>query len=415
MKKIMKRISTALTAALLLLSVLVSCTVSRHVTLPITSKTPLETAAPTHTAVSSSALPSTAVYGTASDPALTGPDTKTLTETSKAAIPVTDPVINTDTSEGPVIPDPDPACFEIKLSFAGDVMLATNLNVLAKDNFRDYAEKKDPSYFLEKVGSYFDNDDFSLVNLECVLSDSEELTPIEKEGERVFWYVGSASNTRIITSYGIEAVSLSNNHAGDYGNQGRTDTIKAVEDAGLIWGNDSNTIYYEKNGYRIAIITTGLWASWWWKSRILPRLEDAKKNSDFQIIYWHGGTEKIHAPEDWKVEVSHLMVDAGADLVIGNHPHVLQPREIYNGVPIFYSIGNFCYGGAKRPENRTVIYQYTLSIGKDSLELAGTEENIIPCYVYTGNINNFQPAPIEDETEKQKVLDFLNGITESPL
>ena len=107
-------------------------------------------------------------------------------------------------------------------------------------------------------------------------------------------------------------------------------------------------------------------------------------------------------------------MDAGADLVIGNHPHVLQPMEMYNGVRIIYSLGNFCFGGSRSPENRTVMYTLQLTINKDGNTVEEVTDNIIPCYVYTGSTNNWQPAPIADETEKQNVIDFMNWKRETP-
>ena len=65
---------------------------------------------------------------------------------------------------------------------------------------------------------------------------------------------------------------------------------------------------------------------------------------------------------------------------------MLQPEEVYNGVPIVYSLGNFCYGGNRSPENRTIIYKALLSV-EDGV-LTGQTTQIIPCYVYTGSTNN---------------------------
>ena len=212
----------------------------------------------------------------------------------------------------------------------------------------------------------------------------------------------------------MEAVSLANNHTGDYGPKGFKDTTAAVKDAGLLYGTNDNTFYFEKNGYRIAFICHGLWNERQ-ANDIIPRIRKAEEDSDFQIVFYHGGTERIHAPEDWKQRASRKLVDNGADLVIGNHPHVLQPREVYRGAEIIYSMGNFCYGGNKYPENRTILYQYTLHIGGDG-KLESQSSEIIPCYVYTGSAgNNYCPAVIEDEAVRQKVLDFMNGKTDSPL
>ena len=102
----------------------------------------------------------------------------------------------------------------------------------------------------------------------------------------------------------------------------------------------------------------------------------------------------------------------GADLVLGNHPHVLQPREVYQGTEIVYSLGNFCFGGSRNPKNRTIIYQLILCI--EDGKLVDTASEMIPCYVYTGSVNNYCPAPITDEEQCRRVLDFMNGKAKLP-
>lgn len=305
------------------------------------------------------------------------------------------------------------AGFDIVLTFSGDMMLASFKNQTAPNNFNDYAKKNAPSYFLQNVQPIFDADDLTIVNLENVLTD-RVLPEREKSQASAYWYCSPTANAKILTEASVEAVSLANNHTGDYGPKGFKDTTAAVKDAGLLYGTNDNTFYFEKNGYRIAFICHGLWNERQ-ANDIIPRIRKAEEDSDFQIVFYHGGTERIHAPEDWKQRASRKLVDNGADLVIGNHPHVLQPREVYRGAEIIYSMGNFCYGGNKYPENRTILYQYTLHIGGDG-KLESQSSEIIPCYVYTGSAgNNYCPAVIEDEAVRQKVLDFMNGKTDSPL
>lgn len=303
--------------------------------------------------------------------------------------------------------------FDIVLTFSGDMMLASLKNQTAPGNFNDYANKNAPSYFLQNVKPIFEADDLTVVNLENVLTD-RELQEREKGQETAYWYRARTANTAILTEASVEAASLSNNHTGDYGPEGFQDTAAAVKAAGLLCGTNDNTFYFEKNGYRVAFICHGLWNERQ-ASDIIARIRKAEENSDFQIVFYHGGAERIHAPEDWKQRACRRLADNGADLVIGSHPHVLQPREVYNGVEIVYSMGNFCYGGNKYPENRTILYQYTLHIGEDG-DLASQSSEIIPCYVYTGSAgNNYCPAVIEDEAARQKVLDFMDGKTDSPL
>lgn len=308
------------------------------------------------------------------------------------------------------LPPEEDGAFTIVLSFTGDMLLASGHGQRAAGNFLDYAAKQDPSYFLQNVKPIFDADDFTIVNLENVLTD-RTLTPREKTTDPAFWFRSGTRNTAVLTSSGVEAVSLANNHTGDYGTGGYKDTVKAVTEAGLQYGDNTHPLYLEKNGFRIAVICNGLWNEGQAAS-IVKRLQAAEAESDFQIVFYHGGKEGVHTPEAWKVRASRRLVDAGADLVLGNHPHVLQPREIYKDREILYSLGNFCYGGSRYPQNRTLIYQLTLTVRDGALASAASE--LIPCYVYTGKVNNYCPTLITDEAQCQRVLDFMDGKRKSP-
>lgn len=306
----------------------------------------------------------------------------------------------------------EPETFDFTLTFTGDVLIASQKNQTISGSFNEYANNNPPSYFLEKVKPIFEQDDYTIVNLENVLSDNN-LKEVYKDYSPAFWFRSKTSNTEILTSSSVEVASLSNNHYGDYGTQGQTDTKNALDNAGVIWGYDNKTVYLEKNGYKIALICNGLWGEWQ-ADAIINRIKEAESQSDFQIVYFHGGKERLHKPEDWKVRACKKLVDNGADLVIGNHPHVLQPTENYNDVDIVYSLGNFCFGGNTRPENRTIIYQYKLTIDNNKIIL-NKEQRIIPCYVYTGNLNNYQPTIVEDTVVGQKILDFMNWKINSPV
>ena len=302
--------------------------------------------------------------------------------------------------------------FRVVASFTGDMLLASLHGKRAAGNFLDVAAKQEPEYFLQNVQPIFAADDFTVVNLENVLTD-RALTPKEKSTDPAYWYRAPTANTEILTSSGVEAVSLANNHTGDYSAAGYKDTVKAVSAAGLEYGGNDRTFYLEKNGFRIAVICHGLWNEGQ-AGAIIRRLQAAEKDSDFQVVFYHGGKEGVHAPEAWRVRASRRLVDNGADLVLGNHPHVLQPREVYKGKEIIYSLGNFCFGGSRRPENRTVIYQLTLRV--ENGVLAETASELIPCYVHTGaGTNNYCPAPIADEDQRQRVLDFMDGRAKLPL
>lgn len=303
--------------------------------------------------------------------------------------------------------------FSIKLSFAGDTMLASYKDQTTPGSFNNYANKEDETYFLKKVKSIFKDDDFTILNLENVLTD-QELPEINKNTEPAYWYKSKTSNINILSSSSVEGVSISNNHAGDYGPIGKQDTINAIVNANMQYGDYNHIMYFKKNNYTIAIICKGLWIESQ-ANEIIKLIKEAEKKSDYQIIFFHGGKERIHYPEEWKIRATRKLIDNGADLIVGSHPHVIQPIEIYKEKEIVYSLGNFCYGGNKSPENRTIIYQINLTIDSETNTLLKEESNIIPCYVYTGQTNNYQPAPIEEEDIKNKVIDFINWKVDSPL
>ena len=301
--------------------------------------------------------------------------------------------------------------FSLIISFTGDMLLASLHGKRAAGNFLDVAAKQGPEYFLQHVRPFFEADDFTVVNLENVLTD-RKLTPKEKHTDPAYWFRAPTANTDILTSSGVEAVSLSNNHTGDYGTAGYKDTVKAVSAAGLEYGSNDRTFYLEKNGWRVAVICHGLWNEAQ-AGAIIRRVKAAEADSDFQVVFYHGGSEGVHAPEQWRMRASRRLIDNGADLVLGNHPHVLQPREVYKGKEIIYSLGNFCFGGSRSPQNRTIIYQLNLRVEEG--DLADVSSELIPCYVHTGaTVNNYCPAPITDEAQCQRVLDFMDGKAKTP-
>lgn len=306
--------------------------------------------------------------------------------------------------------------FTIDLSFIGDCLCATDENTYYANCFNDVADEKKPKYFLSKVSDIFFNDDFTMADCENVYSDSKNLKVRDKgqyadPGMRAFWFKSAAKNAAILSAGGIDGVSISNNHINDYGEQGHSDTKAALDAANVKWGEEGSNIYFSKNGFNIEILCVSMYNSYAVDS-IKEMLAEASENSDYQIIYFHGGEEAIHVPESWKKQACHDLIDAGADLIMGDHPHVLQPMEKYKGVTIIYSLGNFIFGGNRHPENRTIIYTHKLTI-TDGV-LSNQSGKIIPCYVYTGDTNNWQPDIITNKAQKKKVIKFMKGKTDLP-
>lgn len=313
---------------------------------------------------------------------------------------------------------PKPEFQDITLSFVGDCMLASESGQTSSLYFNSFAEKADQSYFFEKVAEYFKNDDFTIANCENVFTD-KKLTKTGKGYTPAYWYKSPTVNAGIFKVGYVDILSVANNHTYDYGEEGANDTKAALEAQGLIFGDDNAPVILEKDGIKIWLYLCTMYAEWN-ANEICDMIKEASENTDYQIVYYHGGTEHQFVPDEWRIRASRKMVNAGADLVIGAHPHVLQPIEEYNGATIIYSLGNFLFGGARQTTdpyktNRTIIYQQTLSV-KDG-KIIQTEYKIIPCYQYKNISLLWQPIPIDPEEDAEnynRVIDFMMGKCDTP-
>ncbi|MCI8388727.1 MAG: CapA family protein [Clostridiales bacterium] len=312
-----------------------------------------------------------------------------------------------ESEEKEIEPPPEPVITDITLSFVGDLMLATDRGGEYAGSFNKLANEVEPSYFLENFIELFESDDWTIGNLENVFTDDPTVQPRDKGYTPAYWYKSKTANTAILNAGSVEVVSLANNHSEDYGKKGYSDTRDALDEADVIWGDNNNMVILEKEGFKIAVYCTTFYYN---SYDLIISKKLAETEADYKIVYFHGGTERVHVPDSWKATGAHRMIDNGADLVIGGHPHVLQPIEIYKGKTIIHSLGNFCFGGSRSEENRTMVYRLYLQLTDG--ELTSVTDEVIPCYLYS---DLYKPAIITDETDKANVMAFLNGEIESPI
>ena len=128
----------------------------------------------------------------------------------------------------------------------------------------------------------------------------------------------------------------------------------------------------------------------------------------FRSAHW--GTEGAYHPTDKQENAAHTLIDAGVDIVWGHHPHVLQKIEQYNGGIIYYSLGNFSFGGNHNPKDKdTAVLQQEIIVAPDGTVSLG-ELTIIPCAVSTKkDSNDFQPTPVEEgSAQYDRILSKLD-------
>ncbi len=299
-------------------------------------------------------------------------------------------------------PTPEPEVFNI--SFIGDITpdavpyyrnsSVAYQNVVTADNL---------GYVFEKTIQYFEDDDFTMANFECVLSDYD--VPADKN----FTFRAPPPYVDILTLGSVEFVTLGNNHVEDYGEQGYADTKATLDAAGIGYaGRDEYTIYETESGLKIGVYAV----SFGKVAQIQAGIAALKEaGAEFIIAALHWGDEGAYDVNALQLEQGHAAIDAGADVVYGSHPHTLQPIEVYNDHYIFYSMGNWSFGGNTNPRDKdTVIAKLEVTRDVDG-SVSVTNLKLIPC-ASSGVVdgNNYQPVPYEEGSEEyERTISKLEG------
>ena len=290
-------------------------------------------------------------------------------------------------------------------TFAGDCTLGchTEHNRAGYGFLMTVEEKFD--YPFQNVRTWFENDDFTMVNLEGVLGDQGR--PAGKK----YAFRGYGSYVNILTGSSVEAVSLANNHTMDYGEAGYEETRRLLNEAGVPFVEQNNsTVVTLENGVTVGIYGT-VYNSLDEEAMIAGIQELKAQGVDIIIYAPHWGTEHSFRPTQQQKDLGHAAIEAGANIVYGCHPHVLQPIEEWGDGVIYYSLGNFSFGGNIYPADYdSALIQQEIILDEDGTVTLG-ERTIVPCSISSmEGRNNFQPLPYEEGTEEYtRVLSKLDG------
>lgn len=254
-------------------------------------------------------------------------------------------------------PPPKPARIVTRfnrLLFAGDVMLSRGVR-------RQILAANDVALPFRKLAPLLAGADLTFVNLESPFSDTG---PYHQDG--LIFHAAPPFIAGLLLA-GIDVASTANNHARDCGPHGVEFTVHWLASHGIqpVGSSESEAqthagVIVERNGIRFGFLAytydqkNGNWRD------LDPRIALAdpiaavrdikalRRRSDVVIVSMHHGIEYTTKPTQAQVQFAHAAIDAGASLVIGQHPHVIQPRESYHGGLIFYSLGNFVFDQFQR-------------------------------------------------------------------
>ncbi len=301
------------------------------------------------------------------------------------------------------IPVIKPASLVATLAIGGDVLIDGSTQRILETTGEE--SLVDPS-----IAKMTSEADLSLVNLETTVSSRG--TPTDG---KEYNYRAKPENLKKLVDYtGFDIVSLANNHSLDYGKTAFLDTLTHLDEmdvdyigAGKDLAEAEKILYKEVNGLKLAVIGVsrlipyGYWYAkedrpgvfgTYYPERPNEVIAEARKNADYVIVYAHWGImyESIHA--EYQTKLAHGYIDAGADLVVGAHPHILQGFEYYNGKLICYSLSNYIFTSINC-ENITLLCTFTEN---------GLEAKVVPSYI--------EKSHTKLHTEQEKIQTTINHL-----
>ncbi|MDF2800497.1 MAG: hypothetical protein K0S61_400 [Anaerocolumna sp.] len=261
------------------------------------------------------------------------------------------------TKEPTASPTPTKEPFkDIELLFSGDIYMSDYVT-------KQYDKSGIDGILSKELLEEFKAADVAMVNQEFTFS-----TGGTKAGDKQYTFRVNPQYVKAFTDMGIDIVTLANNHSMDFGIEALKDSFTTLNNADILYSGAGNNLeeardikYIEVQNKTFAYLSA---------SRVIPEpgwnagsnkagmlttydptnlvedIKEARENSDFVVVYVHWGIEKATKPEEYQRNLAKAYIDAGADLVVGSHPHVLQGIEYYNSKPIVYSLGNFIFYNA---------------------------------------------------------------------
>ncbi|MHB8652155.1 MAG: CapA family protein [Minisyncoccota bacterium] len=250
---------------------------------------------------------------------------------------------------------------EVSLMFVGDIMLSRGIETVTK-------KEGDDGYMFDLVRQKLTEADVLFANLE---------SPISDQGENVgsiYSFRADPQMIEALTGAGVDVVSFANNHVGDYGPAALLDTLTRLDAAGIKHSGAGVTFdaahtpaVVEANGLKIAYLAyTNIAPAFYQRLDSEPAVADIKietitkdiaraksvYHADIVVVSYHWGQEYATQHSAWQESIAHATIDAGATMVIGHHPHVIQEVEQYRGGIIAYSLGNFVFDQNFSPDTQ---------------------------------------------------------------
>ena len=307
--------------------------------------------------------------------------------------------------------DPEPAEADTALlSFIGDCSIGDGYRTIKSENsYHSVVDREGYSWPFSLVKDWLASDDLTIANLEVVLTERNQHKDI------MYPLRAAPDHVNILLEGSIEVVNTVNNHCWDYLRDGYADSLAVLDEAGIA---RFGSVYYTRkdgfddllvrdvNGIRFGFIGITYPQSSDTKN-VIRRIEKLKEEDgcDIVIVSLHWGRETYMKQESSQEALARTLIDGGADVIYGHHPHVLQPITFYKGKPIMFSTGNFTFGTMSKVDPHTGIFRFTYRKTEERVLLSEIE--VIPCQ--TSGAGDYRPYVQTDEAERKKTFRILTS------
>ena len=301
------------------------------------------------------------------------------------------------------------------ITVTGDTTLGSTDDLRKRDDcFENVYAEKGAGWFFSGTRDLFDSDDMTLVNFEGTITETNA------KKDKKFNFKAPAEYTDILTLGSVEAANIANNHIVDYGDAGEADTIAALENADIVVSGNGTLGIFEKDGVKVGM--TGYCFPYKNESKDISKDVKALRAAGCQIVIasFHWGSEYRDDFTREQRSIGRQAIKAGADIVVGHHPHIVQGIEQYDDTYILYSLGNFIFGGNVDPDDRDAYAaRLTFTVYEDRCD--APEVTIVPLRLTElADGTDYRPVIAEgDEAERivNRILkrshnmdDFENGV-----
>lgn len=297
----------------------------------------------------------------------------------------------------------------LSIAAVGDLMMGSRVLPFLRSEGADYP--------FDSTRTVVTAADIAMANLEAPFTSKG--SPFDKK----YTFRVPTEYASSVKTVGFDLLILANNHVGDYGEEGLVETLSVLDSLDILFcGAGRNRdeaergAVVESQGWRIGFLAYSLtYPSEFWagrdragtafpnEDRVRRSIAAMKDTLDVVVVSFHWGGERMTQPKAYQKRWARLCIDAGADVVIGHHPHVLQGIEVYNGGLIAYSLGNYVFGSYNRNCRDAGILR--IRFDRKGLLLA----DLIPISVNNYEVH-FQPRLLRG-SDKRRVLEHVNAIS----